>query len=153
MNIEGLLSEIKNDPLSRNYSGMTRDQKWESLNTVNRKVNMTGEFRVSELGLINAFSNPADGEAALLKLEAVAASNSLVDRMLKWLKPGAPGLDIANPKVIAMIDSFVSSSVLTEAEGNTIKDLGKKIISRLSEIGNEDMSRKDFDYLLDLNSL
>lgn len=153
MNIEGLISEIRNDPLSRGYSEMTRDQKWESLNTVNRSKVNTSDTRVNELGLVNAFANPADGEVALQKLEAIGQANSLVGRMLDWLKPGAPGIDIANVKVRAMLDSFVAASGITETEANTIKSLGETSLSRLDEIGNSDMQRKDFDYILDINNL
>jgi hypothetical protein len=58
-------------------------------------VSEAGSF-YTELGIMAAFANPSDGETLLQTLEVVGQSNPVVKRMLKWIQPGAIGIDFGN---------------------------------------------------------
>lgn len=47
-------------------------------------------LRISELGLLALYANPADGEAVLQTIEQVAAGNPIIKRVLKFMQPGVP---------------------------------------------------------------
>ena len=66
---------------------------------------------VTERGLFDAFPNPADAEAILQGLAAVATANPpnpVVARTLRWLSPDLGGLDMGNPNVRGMIDQLAA---------------------------------------------
>ncbi len=66
---------------------------------------------IGELGILALFSNPVDGETVLQKLEAVAGSNPVVARAVKWIQPNAPGIDLGHPSTRAMLDFLASEQV------------------------------------------
>jgi len=80
--------------------------------------------RYTELGVVAAFENPADGDACLQKLEAAATANTLLARMLNWLKPGAPGLDFGVPSLRAAVAGLAAADVITDAEKTVLLSLG-----------------------------
>jgi hypothetical protein len=47
-------------------------------------------LRISELGLLALYTNPADGETVLQTIEAVAQANPIIRRVLKFMQPGVP---------------------------------------------------------------
>lgn len=63
---------------------------------------------LTELSILRAYTNPADGEAVLQQIETVAASNPVVARVLKWIRPGAPGVDFGDVRVRAMLTLAVN---------------------------------------------
>lgn len=80
--------------------------------------------RYTELGIVASFENPADGDACLRKLEAAATVDTLLARMLNWLKPGTPGLDFGVPSLRAAIVGLAAATVITDAEKNVLLSLG-----------------------------
>ena len=76
------------------------------------------ECRVTELTFFAAYSDPSHAEGVLRKIEAAGSANPVIARILKWLAPGAPGVDIGNDKTRAILLTPVESGGvgLTEAE-------------------------------------
>ncbi len=70
---------------------------------------LTQLTRVTELTILSLYSNPADAETVLQTIEAVAESNPVVNRVLKWLQPGAPGIDIGDSRVRQLLVAPVQS--------------------------------------------
>lgn len=64
---------------------------------------------VSELSILNVYPNPADAETVLQTIEAVAKANPVINRVLKWLQPGAPGIDIGDARVRGLLVAPVQS--------------------------------------------
>ena len=58
---------------------------------------------LTELSILRVYANPADGEAVLQQFETVANSNPVVARVLKWIRPGAPGVDFGDARVRSML--------------------------------------------------
>lgn len=81
------------------------------------------ERYITSLAIMAAFPDPAAGDAALTKLEAAGELNPVVKRALAWMAPGAPGLNIASPATLAMIEHLRLGGVLTQAEAETIRGL------------------------------
>lgn len=79
----------------------------------------------TELSILSAFENPMDAETCLQKLETVAESNPILKRVLKWIVPGAKGLDFGNPSVRGQLDALHQAGVLTDNELNILKSLGE----------------------------
>jgi hypothetical protein len=60
---------------------------------------VTQQTMISELSILNLYANPVDAETVLQTIETVGKSNPVVRRVLKWLQPGAPGIDIGDARV------------------------------------------------------
>jgi hypothetical protein len=60
---------------------------------------VTQQTMISELSILNLYANPMDAETVLQTIETVAKGNPVVNRVLKWLQPGAPGIDIGDARV------------------------------------------------------
>lgn len=74
-------------------------------------------------------------EEAMAKIEAVAATNTSVKRMLKFMQPGAEGVDFSRAKFQNLItDAPPNGCGLTAAQAKTLTDLTK-----VSEIINAAM--------------
>ena len=67
------------------------------------------EHRLDELGIIGLYPNPSDAETVLSTVEGVAVSNPLVARVVKWLQPGATGVDFGNLQVRALLTADIPS--------------------------------------------
>ena len=87
----------------------------------------------TELGVIAAFTDPAEGDAALRSLAQAAqaddAGGRLLTRMLRWLEPGAPGLDFGNPALRAAITAYAVANVLTPLQCDTLLALGEQAVT------------------------
>ena len=83
----------------------------------------------TELGIIAAFSNPADAEVVLQTLEAAALTNPLLARMLRWLAPGMPGLDFGNPALRAALNGYQAAGVLNSTQNNVLLALGEQVLT------------------------
>lgn len=68
----------------------------------------TVETRVTELSILAAYPNPANGVTVLKTIETVAATNPVVAYVLKWLQPGAPGVDIGDARVRTLLTTPVA---------------------------------------------
>lgn len=84
--------------------------------------------RYTELGIITAFDDPADGEAVLQSLETLAETNPLLARMLRWLAPGMPGLDFGNTGLRAAINAYQAENALTDTQRDTLLALGERAV-------------------------
>lgn len=70
------------------------------------------ERLLTELGIYNIYPNPADAEKVLQTFEAVAEVNPFVKRLVKWLQPGAIGVNFGDPRVKAALTAPVESGGL-----------------------------------------
>ncbi|TWU22468.1 hypothetical protein Pla52o_35240 [Novipirellula galeiformis] len=70
---------------------------------------VTRETRATELTIISLYANPMDGENVMQQIEAVAESNSLVKRMLKWMQPDSDGLDVGDTRTRDMLTLPIES--------------------------------------------
>jgi hypothetical protein len=90
---------------------------------------------VNERAIFAAFPNPADAEAFMQGLEAVAAGqpnatppvpgNPIVKRALDWLAPNNGGVDVGNPAVRVMLDRMAAGGAITTAAAATVKALAQ----------------------------
>jgi hypothetical protein len=63
----------------------------------------TRETLLTELSILRLSADPIAAETILQTMEAIAEQNPLLKRALKWMQPGAPGLDFGNPVVRSML--------------------------------------------------
>lgn len=142
MDYPTLIAEIKTDPLNRGYASMTADAILSSLRAAS-SVRVV-ESRLTELGIIKAVTeatgDPAQGETFMQALEAIGESQSLVKRMLKWLQPGDPGLDMGDPHVRSTLDALVAAGLSAPAV-TAIKAVAEVPCSRAEELGISDVGR------------
>ena len=66
------------------------------------------ETRLTELSILNIYTDPEDAEAVLSQVETVSNANPVVRRVLKWLQPGAPGVDFGDARVRSLLTAPVS---------------------------------------------
>lgn len=59
--------------------------------------------RLGDINIVSLFANPVDGETVCQTIEAVAEQNPVVKRAWRWAAPGAPGIDVGDVKVRAML--------------------------------------------------
>ena len=64
---------------------------------------VTTSLMATELTILNLYPNPEDAETALQTIEAVGKANPIVGRVLKWLQPGAPGIDLGDARVRGLL--------------------------------------------------
>jgi len=70
---------------------------------------VTREHRLTELSILSLYPNPANAETVLQTIETVAKVNPVVNRVLKWLQPGAPGVDVGDSRVRGLLTASVQS--------------------------------------------
>lgn len=70
---------------------------------------VTQQTRATELTILSLYANPADAVLVLQTIETVAQSNTVVAYVLKWLQPGAPGIDIGDARVRQLLVAPVQS--------------------------------------------
>jgi hypothetical protein len=70
----------------------------------------TVETRITELSILAAFPNPADGEKVMVAIETAAksATGAVIKRALKWLQPGAPGVDVGDSRIRTLLTTPVA---------------------------------------------
>jgi len=93
---------------------------------------VNGSF-LNERGILRVLGN-SDGDAVMTALET--QSGSLVKRAVRMLKDnGSEGIDFGIQQVHDQIDSLVTASVITQSQGEALKEYGKKMISRSEQLG------------------
>ncbi len=102
MTPEDLKTLIESDPTA---SSLAASEDYSTLSKrcselVPPKLNPTP---LTELSILNLIVDPVKAETILQTIEAVALGNPLVKRALKWIQPGAPGLDFGNVVVREML--------------------------------------------------
>lgn len=101
--------------------------------------------QVNEQGLFALFEDPADAEAVMQTLEGVAASQDpsapVIKRMLGWLRPPAPGLNLGSGVVREIIDRFHADGLFTAHQRDVLKGAAERPATvdpgRVSRIWNE----------------
>lgn len=78
--------------------------------------------RLGDINIVSLFANPVDGETVCQTIEAVAEQNPVVKRAWRWAAPGAPGIDVGDVKVRAMLiaPTNLGGVGLTEAQAAPI---------------------------------
>jgi len=138
-----LIPELHDDPLGRGYVGMSDAEALASLRTTNRT--RVFESRITELGIVKAITEATgfaiNGEEFMQALEAVGESQPLVKRMIKWLQPGDPGLDMGDPHVRGTLDllAFTPGTGITTAAVAAVKATAEASCSRAEELGIPDV--------------
>lgn len=69
---------------------------------------VTRETRVTELSILSLYADPSQAETVLQTIETVAQGNPVVNRVLKWLQPGAPGVDVGDSRVRTLLTTPVN---------------------------------------------
>ena len=133
--VEELHNIIKNNTVAKALADAGNDNGALDAVQPDLPTEVVEESFFTELSILSAFSNPIDAETCLQKLETVAESNPILKRVLKWITPGAKGLDFGNASVRAQLDALYIAGVLTEKELNVLKSLGeKKVIITVNDI-------------------
>jgi len=70
---------------------------------------VTQEHRLTELSILSLYANPANAETVLQTIETVAKANPVVNRVLKWLQPGAPGVDVGDARVRGLLTASIQA--------------------------------------------
>ena len=152
MDIEGLLAEVRNDPLNRGYAAMSNQQRWDSLQTKNRV-----KYNVINSRVLLAWSA---AEGRRLKLENAAinvATNDLVKSAclaaLDMIHRSDTMLDLNDASQSGLLDALVAGSVLSAEDRTSLYTIATNSISRAEEIECSDCSRDYFEYLMVLNQI
>lgn len=61
------------------------------------------DFFVGELGIFGLYGSTQQAEAVIQKIEAIALVNPVIKRLLKWIQPGAPGINFGDSRVRYML--------------------------------------------------
>lgn len=131
---EVLVAELVDDPLGCGYAGMTNLAAAARLNVVDRSVADPARKTLRELLRVAGMV-----EAGVIhgKLKAAAESNAGVALAVAAAGDygGDGGLDFSSPATVAGIDMLVTGGVLTSEEGDALKALGRRTVSRAEELG------------------
>jgi hypothetical protein len=109
-----LKNHIQSDPDSRGYAGMT---DMEVASDMNVKRN-PGDVRVGIIGLVSKVGS-STGSALLTAMDTASASDVVVSKALKILESGGD-LNINDPVTRQFIANFVSATLLTQEQADTI---------------------------------
>lgn len=154
MNIEGFIAEYKNDPLGRGYSGMTDQQLWDSLQTVDR----TSRVPVACIDIKkHALENGYWPNLVMARRDVNTPAQVLVPIIsaLDWIDdPGnkTATLDFDNPKVVEMLAGLVATGMMTQVQADNLNALADVYISRAEEIQCGDMTYEYMSYLRQINA-
>lgn len=125
--IDTLKSIIEANQILKDHVNKGRDAIAAQLATSLFPPEVTLGCVYTELGVIAASADPALADAALLKLETAAQTNTLLARMLKWLKPeSSRGLDFGHPAMQAAVTGYAQAGFLTTSERDFLLNLGKR---------------------------
>lgn len=118
--LRALGSAIAADPMLAGLPA-TSDGAWAIAETMNAVVGQAPASRMVNARHVLAELGAA-GAAALDKLEAAAASNSVVKWAMKFLTTDE-GLDVGHPMSQSMLDQLAQAGVLTRTEADALKAL------------------------------
>lgn len=105
------------------------------------------ETLLTELSILKHIPDPENAETILQTVEGVAVVSPTVQRILKWLQPGAPGVDFGDARIRAAMTAPVEAGgvglsekqaapllALAEHEPNiTAADVGTAMISERTQ--------------------
>tara|TARA_B100000686_G_C16048008_1_gene598573 strand:+ start:48 stop:482 length:435 start_codon:yes stop_codon:yes gene_type:complete len=114
------------------YSGKTPQQIADILNAMTATKPDPG--RKSLLSVIEKLD---DAGTIITKLDAVAVSNAVLKEGLAAARSYQPdsGIDFTHPRTVAMFDTLVASSVLTQAEADGLKSVGTQPCTLADSLG------------------
>ena len=126
-----LKDEITNDPLTRGYSGMSDQEVADSLNTVDRTV----QIRVSHTDVMTwAASGPRKKvEDNKDNANEALAAASLV--ALDLIADGVTTFDTSDNGNQTLLSGLVSGGVLSGDDQTALMALGQSTVSRAAELG------------------
>jgi len=82
-----------------------------------------GEVLINERTVFATLGS-TEGEVFMSGLEAVAAGNSAIARVVSWLKPGPDsGIDIADAETQAILNSLVGTAGITQSHVDVLTAL------------------------------
>lgn len=111
MDTTELMQLIQSDPVALALASAGHDE--DAAARLRDIVDPVYEERlITELSIYNIYPNQADAERVLQTIEAVAEVNPFVKRLLKWLQPGAVGVNFGDPRVKAALTAPVESGGL-----------------------------------------
>ncbi len=83
------------------------------------------ERYIHGMDLVSAFSDPSVGADAWAKLKAAAGASPVVALAVEYMGPSSVrGLNISDPRSLAMCDSLVESTVWSQEQADGVKGLG-----------------------------
>ena len=133
MDYVALKNEIDNDPSGQGYAAFIPNAPGHVLNKLNdRNTTMVRSRMVTARAIIA--ENGMAGAVILDKLEAAGAGNPAVKWAVKFLQQDA-GVDVGHPTTQGMIDQLVAGSVLTNEEGQALKNMALQPASRAEVLG------------------
>ncbi len=134
MNYTVLVAELTDDPLGRGYASKTDQWVAASLNAVDRTAADSTRKTFRELLRTQGMGVAGDIHG---KLKVASESNSGLALAIAAANDYGTdgGLDFSDPATVAAIDALVSGGVLTTQEGDALKALGQKTVSRADELG------------------
>lgn len=117
------------------YAGLSDAQAAAALNAPTRSRRKAAAFH-TERGIVAALG-PVMGESVLSKVEFAAQSNTLLARVVRWLRDYSEsgGLDLAATATRMQLDALQAAGVLTAEEVAALKALGEEPCSRADELG------------------
>ena len=134
MNIEPLIAELRNDPLSRGYAAMTVDEAVASLNAVDRDITRSTiitRLTLNRFGLVRA-------NAIWLALQAAN------DQVAYSLENG--GLDVNDSDVQATLGALAAAEVMTADEEAELVALANATVSRADECNIGEVNWQDVTF-------
>lgn len=128
-----LKNEVINDPLDRGYSNMSNQQVANSLNAVDREIDVPAPIRsvVTYLMLVQKWINIKDAAnniahpARGLCISFLDVSNNV----------NFESLDFTDLQLVGMIDAMVAANVIDNSDKTNVLAMGKRRVSRAKEIG------------------
>lgn len=118
-----LLALIQSDPTALALATAGQDEDCAVRCTAIAQAIVT-TTPVTEYSILNALTI-ANSEIVLGKIETAAQTNPTIKRLLKWMQPGAPGVDFGITKFKNLLTTDVASGGcgLTNAQAKNITDV------------------------------
>lgn len=117
--------KLKQEITSRNLGALSPQVCAAALNAIT--VTVIQETWINERTLY-AQLGPAMGEDILARLDAAAASNSVIARTRAWLRPGEGGVDVGHISTRAQLDGLTAAGVLTAPQVAALKGLAERSV-------------------------
>lgn len=118
-----LLSLIQSDPTAMAFAQAGNDTACAERCTVIAPP-LAVSTPVTEYSILVSLTI-ANSDTVLGKIETAAQTNATVKRLLKWMQPGAPGVDFSLPKFKNLLTETVANGGvgLTNAQAKNINDI------------------------------
>ena len=132
-NYRALYNEVINDPVGLGYTGKSDQQIADLINAKTRTK--IGNVHITEKMIYDKWDSINGAEAFIAKLEAAAVGNTILARIIRWLKPSEQGVDAGHPFTRTVFQALRAADVITVDELSQFKRLAEITISRADELG------------------